>query len=395
MTYLIAKYTLLFLIAAVISYLLGRWSVSRKFVDVTDSHISLLDGAQGESENWSKLWHRFDELPEPRQPDMGRLMSRLDAVSYAIGKIPAHEPADLSRLEAGLADLGERIDNLPDPQPALDVEPMQRGLERLSGEVSALTGSTARDPVDLSSVEKRLDQLSVAVGALSKPDLEPVVSRLDGVAAAVADIPVAEIPVPTDLTPLTVRLEQIEAVVKGWSFSPTREVLAPIDESLASIRGDLEVLRGRQRIDMTPITADLNRVHARLDGLREPDLVPIRDHLALLEGEIKKLGAKLDRSTEKRSVTRRAPAPEVKFLKAPSHGRKDDLRKIVGVGPVLERLLNRNGVFYYWQIASWNKQDVSDIDEKLENFRGRIGRDKWISQARRLTREPDAAKAPG
>jgi predicted flap endonuclease-1-like 5' DNA nuclease len=62
----------------------------------------------------------------------------------------------------------------------------------------------------------------------------------------------------------------------------------------------------------------------------------------------------------------------------------DDLKLIVGVGPVLERLLHRLGVTTYRQIARWSERDVDEFDAKLPEFPGRIRRDGWVNQAREL-----------
>lgn len=63
--------------------------------------------------------------------------------------------------------------------------------------------------------------------------------------------------------------------------------------------------------------------------------------------------------------------------------RKQDLKKISGVGPAIEKKLNAMGVKRYEQIANWTKSDIEEADEKL-NFKGRIEREDWISQAKTL-----------
>lgn len=62
----------------------------------------------------------------------------------------------------------------------------------------------------------------------------------------------------------------------------------------------------------------------------------------------------------------------------------DDLKLIVGVGPVLERMLHQLGVTTYRQIARWSERDIDDFDAKLPEFPGRIRRDAWVTQAREL-----------
>jgi predicted flap endonuclease-1-like 5' DNA nuclease len=62
----------------------------------------------------------------------------------------------------------------------------------------------------------------------------------------------------------------------------------------------------------------------------------------------------------------------------------DDLKLIVGIGPVLERMLHRLGVATYRQVAHWSERDIDDIDAQLPEFPGRIRRDGWVTQAREL-----------
>ena len=71
-----------------------------------------------------------------------------------------------------------------------------------------------------------------------------------------------------------------------------------------------------------------------------------------------------------------------KFLDAPN-GEPDDLKKILGIGPVLEEKLNEMGIFHYSQIAEFTADDIANINTHL-NFPGRIERDEWIPQAKEL-----------
>lgn len=67
-------------------------------------------------------------------------------------------------------------------------------------------------------------------------------------------------------------------------------------------------------------------------------------------------------------------------------GEPDDLTKISGVGPVINKKLNALGVFHFWQIAAFTPEQVANVDEQL-NFKGRIERDNWIEQAKAFADE--------
>jgi small subunit ribosomal protein S2 len=68
------------------------------------------------------------------------------------------------------------------------------------------------------------------------------------------------------------------------------------------------------------------------------------------------------------------------LLSAP-RGAPDDLTKLNGVGPQLEKKLNDAGVYHYWQLAAMKPEDMAKLDADLK-LHGRIERDGWIGQAR-------------
>jgi predicted flap endonuclease-1-like 5' DNA nuclease len=59
----------------------------------------------------------------------------------------------------------------------------------------------------------------------------------------------------------------------------------------------------------------------------------------------------------------------------------DDLKRIFGVGPVLERFLHKRGVFWFRQVAKWEKKDIAKFERLLPNFSGRIERENWVRSA--------------
>ena len=69
-------------------------------------------------------------------------------------------------------------------------------------------------------------------------------------------------------------------------------------------------------------------------------------------------------------------------LSAP-RGAPDELTKITGVGPQLEKRLNEGGIFHFWQIAAMTPADAEKTDEELK-LNGRIVRDNWSDQVKAL-----------
>lgn len=98
------------------------------------------------------------------------------------------------------------------------------------------------------------------------------------------------------------------------------------------------------------------------------------------EAEWNRLWSRLDKNAQLKASNSDAPLE------------KDDLSHIWGIGPHLESRLNKNGIFYFWQIADWTAQDIRQINDRLDTFKGRIDRDNWVSQAAQFSAEPGSAR---
>ena len=68
----------------------------------------------------------------------------------------------------------------------------------------------------------------------------------------------------------------------------------------------------------------------------------------------------------------------------PVAGQFDDLKRIRGIGVLIEKKLNSLGVASYEQIANWTGADIDRVNQILD-FKGRIERENWVEQARILS----------
>jgi predicted flap endonuclease-1-like 5' DNA nuclease len=62
---------------------------------------------------------------------------------------------------------------------------------------------------------------------------------------------------------------------------------------------------------------------------------------------------------------------------------REDLKRIRGIGVLIENRLNAMGVVAYEQIANWTAADIDRVSQSLD-FKGRIERENWVEQARIL-----------
>lgn len=61
----------------------------------------------------------------------------------------------------------------------------------------------------------------------------------------------------------------------------------------------------------------------------------------------------------------------------------DDLTAISGIGPRIAEVLNELGIWTFEQIASWTLDNATWVENHL-SFKGRVGRENWVDQAREL-----------
>jgi large subunit ribosomal protein L21 len=95
--------------------------------------------------------------------------------------------------------------------------------------------------------------------------------------------------------------------------------------------------------------------------------------------------AKSGAAPKAEAKTEEANAEKPKAAKKSAKGDGDDLSQIAGVGPVIVGKLHDAGVTTFAQIAAWTDADVEEIEEKL-SFKGRVGREDWIAQAKDLAK---------
>src|SRR5215470_2779009 len=65
-------------------------------------------------------------------------------------------------------------------------------------------------------------------------------------------------------------------------------------------------------------------------------------------------------------------------------GVADDLKKLTGISPAIEKKLNDLGIFHYWQIASLNPDAAHRVGAEV-GLPGRV--DSWVAKAKELTAE--------
>lgn len=91
-------------------------------------------------------------------------------------------------------------------------------------------------------------------------------------------------------------------------------------------------------------------------------------------------------ATGAKVATAEKPAAAVKTARAGrASGKTDDLKKIEGVGPKLEQVLNSRGIRRFADLAALDAAELEALDAAI-GLDGRAIRDDWAGQARQLAR---------
>lgn len=158
--------------------------------------------------------------------------------------------------------------------------------------------------------------------------------------------------------------------------------LPQADDAREGVAGAVERLNEERARLVRSYAEDADRLRAALAS-SEAELRELRKlaaehrHLAATEAALRADVARYRQIVI--DLENNAPPPLLESPTAP-----DDLKLIVGVGPVLERMLQTLGISTYRQIARWSERDIDDIEARLPEFPGRIRRDDWVTQARAL-----------
>lgn len=93
------------------------------------------------------------------------------------------------------------------------------------------------------------------------------------------------------------------------------------------------------------------------------------------------------------AATATSPGKVPELLNAPRDGMGDDLSLIWGVADKLKEQLNTLGIWHFDQIAKWTPEEVAWFESSMQGFKGRVERDKWIEQCKKLAQgwRPDNA----
>ncbi len=168
--------------------------------------------------------------------------------------------------------------------------------------------------------------------------------------------------------------------------------LARLTDERDRLRAELSAAGGGGAAAGRQAAADQTKQAARIAEL-EGELALAREAHARHQAEVGRLEARtaeLEARAAKPATVRAVAEPALAQVAgtppsalARPEGKPDDLQQISGIGPGIERTLHELGIFHFHQIAALTPANVAWINKHLR-FKGRIEREDWIEQAKRL-----------
>lgn len=160
------------------------------------------------------------------------------------------------------------------------------------------------------------------------------------------------------------KIFQLSRELENWQdrLPPLIERYRSRDED--ALKLEAELAEARERIRQFEEEQDQEHAETRIEPVHDPD--------SLTDGR--------DASNDPIDNPRLEPS---EFVREPGDT-KDNLKKIKGVGPAIEKTLNELGIFRFEQIAEMSEYDIDRVAQRLKGFHSRIYREDWIGQAREL-----------
>lgn len=243
----------------------------------------------------------------------------------------------------------------PDPKRYAEVEQLRSEKQGLEGQLEALKKENATLAGDLKTLRNRNAELQSKAGAApaTEAGTDPAVQqRLRDAEHKLRDMQRTQLDLQTALNKAQAQVGQLEAELQN---------------------------RPKEVVAAAPLTPDAEAMQA----LQEE-----RDALA---AEVESLEAQLARraARKKQKVVaekKKTGAPDFAHLGTAAADAKDDLKAIEGITPEIETQLHAWGILTYKQLSKLTDADMRLLDERLALFPGRVKRERWAKQAKKISK---------
>ncbi|MCZ6732646.1 MAG: hypothetical protein O7B27_08885 [Gammaproteobacteria bacterium] len=328
----------------------------------------------------------------PRLDGLEQQLARRDS---ALKDLESARESTVAKKKSEIESLKGRIKNLEPLAPQLSeteqaLTNLRFTLAEKDGEIGALRANLDESSGQAKERDARIRELEPLIGRLK--EREKAFQELEKKHNSAVDQKTSEVerrrkalselePIRGELDARTEALKQLE--IKHQSMIDDNSmVIMRLNGRLKELEPlELQLQERDARIcELEPAGVQLKESEARVQALEER-------HRSLLQEKVREFETLRHQLLELEHQPAAVVSPglsgqefhEPKLKDRPS---RDDLKKIFGIGPVLERTLNGLGYYQFRDIARWGDAEIEQVARVLNP--DRIRRDKWISQAKSL-----------
>lgn len=290
-----------------------------------------------------------------------------------------------------------------------DLELKQEEVTTLQTEITRLTNELHLREADLRKTQFEAEEHKSKVNRLAdeKTKLYNEVYSLNGEVEKLRQTNTSASPVVTELNATIERLngniatlqsenEALRAELAQLKMAPaapvipdpqeeTIDYLAEFQSTQNALRARLEALEGK----IGNLESENSSLRTEMQSLRT---VTPASQPAVMERSMPLPSETIEPEPTWNLGTRQAPIlPQLET----STIAKDDLTRIDGIGPFLEKQLNDIGIYTFEQMSRWDGADIHNITQQIRYFPGRIEREDWVGQAVRFMQpQPESEPVP-
>ena len=371
---------LLFLLGLIVGWFIWRW----RRTSVAASQWNELSAAGRNSEaELAKVSAARDEAINERSALSSRVAS-LTSEQQTLSTNLDGSQAELAKIRGDLDAANGRVGSLEGDLASANTT--ISGYKKLEGDHKKLQGDLAASNDKTKAAQAELDAMKASV-----KDRDAKINALSG-----------------DVSGRDNRIGELEkgaaaAALVATQLKDSKSRSGELEASLGAARGELDGAQSRiadleAQLEQEKSSLDARNVRiAELEGELGGALAGQRD-LDAANAKIAELEAALDGEDEEDTANAEANAMRTAAFASgawivgttalgtagvePDH--VDDLKKIKGIGPKLEGVLNEKGVQTYEQLAALNADEQEVVNGALDAFPGRIYRDEWVPQAQAI-----------
>lgn len=353
--------------------LLFGWLVWGRLVSGLRAQVAKLEG---EIEDWKKKYAKLQKVNEGLELDLKNANADINKKAERIRQLELEKGqlhGDLMAARQVRDAQGKELDAIKARFTSLEEEKLKMA-------------SAAADTSELDALRARLEESNTLNASLRGKisEVETNAASAGASAGEVAELKakLAEVEAQANAHQRTIRdlnMKLTEAGDSNGELATLQAKLTKTEQEYASFRsnatdkGELDSLRTK----LSKTEADL--AECRSKAAASPGIVAGAAMVSATGGS----GAAPSKE-EKAARAASARDSVKKKLKPVAAGDKDDLKLISGVGPALEKKLNGLGIFTFEQVAAFDTEMVEEVNDAIEFFPGRVQRDDWVGQAKKL-----------